>query len=72
VAGVWDGSMRTVYINGVPDGTNGDPQPRSDNRGNVAIGRPGAVNILYFNGRIDEVRIYNRALSTTEVRSLTR
>jgi hypothetical protein len=72
LAGVWDGSMRTVYINGVPDGSNGDPQPRSDNRGNVSIGRPGAFNGLYFSGRIDEVRIYNRALSTTEVRSLAR
>ena len=70
LAGVWDGSMRTIYINGVPDGTNGEPQSRPDNRGNVSIGRPGAFNGLYFNGRIDDVRIYNRALSTAEVRSL--
>jgi len=70
LAGVWDGGMRTVYLNGVPDGTSGDPQTRTDNRGNVSIGRPGAFNGLYFNGRIDEVRLYNRALSTAEFRAL--
>jgi len=72
LAGVWDGSLRTVYINGVPDGTNNSPQGRPDNRGAPSIGRPGSFNGLYFNGRIDDVRIYSRALSSAEVRALAR
>jgi hypothetical protein len=70
VAGVWDGTVKTVYINGVPDGVCKDPQPRPDVGGNVAIGRPGSFNGLYFNGRIDDVRIYGRALLSPEIRAL--
>jgi hypothetical protein len=70
IAGVWDGKARTVYLNGVADGTNRDPQPRPDIGGNIAIGRPGSCGILYFSGRIDDVRLYSRALSSAEVRAL--
>lgn len=70
VAGVWDGTARMLYVNGVLDGTAKGPQPRPDIGGNLAIGRPGAYNGLYFSGRIDDVRIYSRALSTVEIRSL--
>ncbi|MBN1157688.1 DUF2341 domain-containing protein [Candidatus Woesearchaeota archaeon] len=38
----------------------------SDNN-NVSIGRPGEYAGEYFNGQIDEVRIYNRSLSVDEV-----
>ncbi|HEV3029170.1 MAG TPA: LamG domain-containing protein, partial [Planctomycetota bacterium] len=70
LAGVWDGTARMLYVNGVLDGTAKGPQARPDIGGNVSIGRPGAYNGLYFSGRIDDVRIYNRALSTAEIRSL--
>jgi hypothetical protein len=70
VAGVWDGSARTIYINGVPDGVCNDPQARPDLGGNTAIGRPGSFNGLYFSGRIDDVRIYGRALLVPEIRAL--
>jgi hypothetical protein len=70
VAGVWDGMIRTIYVNGVPDGVCKDPQPRPDVGGNAAIGRPGAANLLYFNGRIDDVRLYSRALSSPEIKTL--
>ncbi|HVR84115.1 MAG TPA: LamG domain-containing protein, partial [Planctomycetota bacterium] len=70
LAGVWDGTARMLYVNGVLDGTAKGAQARPDIGGNVSIGRPGAYNGLYFSGRIDDVRIYNRALSTAEIRSL--
>lgn len=70
LAGVWDGTARMLYVNGVLDGTTKGPQSRPDIGGNTAIGRPGAANLLYFSGRIDDVRIYNRALSTAELRTL--
>jgi hypothetical protein len=70
VAGVWDGTTRMLYLNGVLDGTARSPQPRPDIGGHVSIGRPGAYNGLYFSGRLDDVRIYSRALSTAEIQSL--
>lgn len=72
LAGVWDGTTRTIYVNGAAEGTNATPLPRPDQRGAVSIGRPGSFNGLYFSGRIDDVRIYNRALSTVEVLSLSK
>jgi hypothetical protein len=70
VAGVWDGTTRMLYVNGVLDGTTKSPQPRPDIGGHVSIGRPGAYNGLYFSGRLDDVRIYSRALSSPEIRTL--
>lgn len=56
VVGVWDGTTRTIYINGSSDGTNNTAQSRSDAGQNAAIGRAGSFNGLYFSGVIDEVR----------------
>lgn len=36
----------------------------------VFIGRNGSANVYHVRGLIDEVRIYNRALSAEEVRAL--
>jgi len=70
LAGVWDGTARTIYVNGAPDGSNNTAQPRPDNRGNMAIGGAGSAKGLYFAGRIDDVRIYSRALTSGEIQSL--
>lgn len=72
LAGVWDGSMRTIYVNGAADGSNGAPQARPDQRGSLSIGRPGSFNGLYFRGRIDDVRLYDRALTLPELQKLAR
>src|SRR5881296_1766116 len=37
---------------------------------NINIGRNPVYDDDYFNGKIDDVRIYNRALSATEVKQL--
>jgi hypothetical protein len=51
--------LETVYSN---DATSGSPY-------NMHIGRHGAWNV-FFDGSIDDVRIYNRALSDGEVKAL--
>jgi hypothetical protein len=72
VAGVYNAAARTldIYVNGVLD--NGVlvgtiPASQSANNVNVNIGRRSGG--YYFNGVIDEVRIYNRALSAAEVQA---
>jgi hypothetical protein len=67
---VWDGTSRRLYVAGAPDGENATPQPRPDAGGSTAIGRPGAFSGLYFRGRIDDVRLYARALSPKEMTDL--
>ena len=72
VAGVYDtaaGSL-DIYVNGVLD--NGVligtiPTSQVDSTVNVNIGR--RTGGYYFNGFIDDVRIYNRALSQTEIQA---
>ena len=72
VAGVYDAAARTldIYVNGVRDnGTLSGTIPSSqvNSAVNVNIGRRSEG--FYFNGIIDEVRIYNRALSQTEIQA---
>jgi hypothetical protein len=55
-------SSTTVYINGVQDGSVG----QGHDGGTVLIGKRDS-NMQYFSGLIDEVAIYNRALSANEV-----
>jgi outer membrane protein assembly factor BamB len=72
VAGVYDATNQTmhVYLNGVlDDGTLVGPvtSTQQTSTANVNIGqRSGAFN---FNGGIDEVRIYNQAISAAQVQS---
>jgi hypothetical protein len=69
VAFVWDGNTITHYVNGINVGsalvtslyTGGD-------RVYIGIRRGGGTDELGFNGTIDEVAIYNRALSEAEIR----
>lgn len=69
VAATYDGSKQRIYINGreVGTGLSGVFTLRQAHN-NVRIGSlPGYG---YFNGFLDEVRIYNRALSATEIRTI--
>jgi len=65
VVGVYNGTDNILYVNGVL--TNSTHNFTSQNGGNWYIGEAGTANIRYFNGTIDEVRIWNRSLSTSEV-----
>jgi len=61
-----DGTNVRYYINGVPDGTVAHVS-WSATPSQVKIGRDPAGTTQNFLGLIDEVRIYNRALSAAEI-----
>jgi hypothetical protein len=69
IAATWDGSLMTLYTNGVQR-TNlpaaGSIATTSDLLA-IAKKNTSGVSGDYFNGRLDDVRIYNRALSAAEV-----
>lgn len=72
VAGVYNATAQTlnIYVNGVLD--NGVlmgtvPTSMYDANDNVTIGRRGGG--FYLNGTIDEVRLYNRALTQSEIQA---
>jgi len=66
VAVTWDGTTMRAYYNGQPDGTAGFDGPMAVSDGNLFIGR----YYSGFDGDIDEVRIYDRALSEAEIADL--
>lgn len=60
-----------VYRNGVLEGTTDTPNDLAqDIAGTLAIGRLGGYSAEYFDGAIDEVRIYNRTLSEKDINDL--
>jgi hypothetical protein len=67
---VYNGASIKLYYNGQPAGTNGTKTGTITNSTgllNIGALQPGSG---FFNGKIDEVRIYNRALSAAEVGQL--
>jgi hypothetical protein len=75
VAGVYDATNRTmnVYLNGQLNngalvGTIPAAQPNSNQNVNVGQ-RPGSPGTFNFEGMLDDVRIYNRALSALEIQA---
>ncbi len=66
----WDGTNLKCFINGTQGGVTvpGGSINTSDT-GVIQIGRDDGL-ARYFNGLIDEVRIYNRALSADEIKQL--
>ncbi len=77
---VRDGTTQVIYIDGQLDASrtcSADPIDFVGNYDNdkVSIGRfsrSGNPNAAHFNGKIDDVRIYDRALSAKEVKELYR
>lgn len=71
VAVTVEGTTLKVYVDGALELTQTDVAARMLNDDPVLIGRPpGSVNADLFRGVIDEVRMYNRALSAGEVAGL--
>ncbi|MHC4075402.1 MAG: LamG-like jellyroll fold domain-containing protein [Planctomycetota bacterium] len=69
-----DNRYPEIYVDGLPDNnpfTSGStPTQLYRGSGNVIIGRQSTPAERYFNGAIDDVRIYDRALSLGEVQQL--
>jgi hypothetical protein len=71
VAGVYDGSTCDIYVDGVKEGS----LPQTGNLVmnpdiNTMVGADVNRNIEFFQGIIDEVVIYSRALSPEEIKTL--
>jgi hypothetical protein len=70
IAGVYDGASINVYLDGELDGSAPTTEPIGVNDKNVFIGdNPDAIG-RYWDGLVDEVKIFGRALSNDEVRHL--
>jgi hypothetical protein len=68
VATTYDGSNLRIYINGVLRGTRSGTGAMAVSAAPLRIGG-NAISGEYFSGLIDEVRVYNRALTATEIQS---
>jgi len=62
--------MMELYVNGVLDAGVSLPVRDVDNDAFLGIGTHSTQGVNYFNGLIDDVRIYDRALSAGEVQQL--
>jgi hypothetical protein len=67
VAETYDGSTMKVYVNGVLDNSTTHTGTIDTNNIPLSIGRSG-FGLDYFKGTIDEVKIWNRALSADEIK----
>ncbi|MCM2371762.1 LamG-like jellyroll fold domain-containing protein, partial [Aporhodopirellula aestuarii] len=59
----------SLYVDGVLEGTDTGTENDRSAWGSLQIGKPGA-NTRYFDGQIDDVRIYDTALSEAEVQNI--
>jgi hypothetical protein len=65
----WNGSTQTVYVNGVSVQTVNQTSTVPDVNKAIYIGKVDN-NTAFFNGNIDDIRIYNRAFSVTDITQL--
>ena len=68
IVGMYDGQYLKLYINGVLDNI-ADVGSVASYTGPYPL-RIGGVREIFFNGTLDDIYIYDRALSTTEVQQL--
>ena len=71
-AGVLDGIKTSIFVDGTLDTSAQSSPSISVNDFPVLIGENAQVKGRLFRGLIDDVRIYNRALSVDEVRTLSK
>ena len=67
VAATWDGAVMRVYLNGVQVASGAAIGSLVNSSGHLSIGGHQFLSAEYFTGILDEIRIYNRALSVTEI-----
>jgi tetratricopeptide (TPR) repeat protein len=70
VACVYDGSKMSIYVDGKLDVSRPQSGPIATNNFPVCIGENIELTGRYFNGLIDDVRIYSYALSENEIAAI--
>jgi hypothetical protein len=70
VALTYDGVRRTFYINGAAAGTGSAPAVNPDSGGSAIGDVTTSPNSSRFNGLIDEVDLYDQALSEADIRAI--
>ena len=66
LAGTYDGTTQRLYVNGTEVANRPQSRPIEVSGGVLRIGGNSILGEL-FKGRIDEIRVYNRALSAAEI-----
>ena len=69
IATTYDGAILRLYQNGVLVRTMNLPGTIDPSSGDLIIGGSTIHSLQFFPGRIDEVRIYNRALNASEIQT---
>jgi len=69
IVGTYDGNVQRLFINGEEVASASWSNTFTITTG-ISLGKDYEADVQYFNGIIDEVRIYNRALSEEEIKML--
>jgi hypothetical protein len=67
LAGTFDGKVERIYVNGVERGSMDRVGPVNANNFNLCLGNYAVGHQSYFRGLLDEVKLYDRALSAEEI-----
>lgn len=72
VAGRWDGSVKSVFVDGVKAGERTNATASLIDTHDVVIGTDenSGSQAYWFHGRVDDLQIYERALTDTEIQML--
>ncbi|HOX39836.1 MAG TPA: glycoside hydrolase family 99-like domain-containing protein [Candidatus Brocadiia bacterium] len=68
LAGTFDGKIMRIYVDGVERGTMERPGPINPNPFKLCLGSFEVGHAAHFIGLLDEVKLYDRALSAEEVK----
>jgi hypothetical protein len=71
VAGTYDGERIVLYLDGVEEGAVTASGPVAVNTAPVTIGENAVTRGRFFNGWLDDARLYDRGLSAGEIRKLS-
>jgi hypothetical protein len=69
VAGTHDGKVMRIYVDGEERGALERPGPAKPNQFHLCLGNYEIKHPAFFNGLLDEVKLYSRALTADEVRA---
>ena len=70
VVGTWDGSNLRIYVNGLQEGLPVSQTVNATSGYDFLMGTFHNFNDYFFGGTMDDVRIYSRALSASEILNL--